>query len=123
MGGRKHEPGRTGSDAAGERIDLSALPPRAEPHVAAGGHSREVSGTNTDARQIHSSDRSPQPGPPPVRGSDDNDRQRKKAEIEETEVSQMNSRLVPDVKAMNSGLSGEVKRVYPSSPTEEPESM
>ena len=115
--GRKQESGRTGSSAAGERIDSSDSPPRPGPRVAVGGHDGKGNTTNTDVQQDHSRDRSPRPEPMPV-GSND-DRQTRKADVDENEVSERHSHLDPrDVKA---GHSQEAERVYPS-PSKKPDS-
>ena len=120
--GRKHEPGRTGSNTAGERVDSSDSPPQPGPRVAAGGHDAEGSGTNVDVRKVHPRDWSHHPEPVPAGGSSDN-QQRRKANIDKKEVSQRYSHLDPGVEvAVGGGPSREAERVYSSPSTGEPDS-
>lgn len=120
--GKKHKPNRTGANTAGESAGSSGSFLRPEPHVVAGGHDREGNRTNIDVQQDRPGDRSPQPEPMSVDGSED-DRQRREAYIDEKETSQRFSCLDPGAEVVvGSGHSQEVKRVYPSPSTEEPDS-
>ena len=80
----------------------------------AGGDDGEGS---TDGRQVRSRNRSPQPGPVPAGGRDD-DTQRGDAGVDGREDSQRHSLLDPDVEVgTDSGPGREVEQVYPSAPT------
>lgn len=120
--GKRHKPDRTGANTAGENAGLSGSFLQPEPRVVAGGHDREGKRANIDVRQDRPRDRSPQPEPMLVDGSED-DRQRREADIDGKEASQRYSYLDPGAEVVvDSGHSQEAKRVYPSPSTEGPDS-
>ena len=115
--GKKDKSDRSGANAAGERIDSSGSLPQPEPRVAAGGHDGEGSRTSTDARQVRSRDRSPQPESVPAGGSD-NDGKKREVDVDGKEVSQSDSRLDPNPEfVVDSRPRREVERVHPSPST------
>ena len=115
--GKKHKPDRTELNATEESVDSSGSLLRPESRIAAGGGDGKGSRTSTDGRQVCSRDRSPQPGPVPASGYND-DGQRGKAGVDRGEVSQRYSRLDPDVEvAVGSGPSRQVEQVYPAPST------
>ena len=72
----KHRPSwsKRESGAHGESVDPAGPPPRAEPHIIAGGrHDLGGSGSNTDGRRVLSTDPPPQP---------EDDQEMRKADIE-----------------------------------------
>ena len=114
--GKKHKPDRLGANTPGESARSSGSLLQPELRVAASSHDGEGSGIDTDVRKVRPKDQSPQSEPVPAASGSNNDRQRKKADIEEREVSQRYSHLDPDVEvAVGGGPSREVERVYPSS--------
>ena len=111
MRGRKNKPDRKRVDAAGERVDSSGSLLRPGSRIAASGNDGEGS---TDGRQVRSRDRSPQPEPILVGGSDD-DGQGSETNVDGKEVGQVDPRLDPGVEvAVGSRPSQEVEQVYPS---------
>ena len=62
--GSKRKPDRTGAGASEERVDRAGPLLQPEPHITVGGGHDEGSGSNADVRQVHPTDRSPQPGQP-----------------------------------------------------------
>jgi len=115
--GKEREPDRTGANVAEERVDSSDLLSRPEYRVAAGGHDGEGGRISTDARQLRSRARSPQPEPALAGGSDD-DGKRREEEIGGKEVSQRHLPLDSNAEfVVNSGPSHEVGQVHPSPPT------
>ena len=99
-----------------ESIGPSSSFLRPGPPIAAGGHDREGSRASTEARQVHSRGRSPQPEPVPVGGRDD-DGERKEVDVDKKEVGQDHSDPEPNVEtAMGGGLGPtEVRPLSPSS--------
>ena len=113
--GKKHKRDGEGANTAGERDDSPGSLLRPESRVAAGGHDVGGSRTSTDVPQVRSRDQSTQPKPVPTGGNDDDDFQRRGANVDEKEVSQGHSRLDPDVgAAVGSGPSREAEEVEPS---------
>jgi len=116
---KKREPGKTGANVAGERVDSSDSLSRQEPRVTAGGGDGEGNRSDTDRWQDHPRDRSPQPEPVPADGSDNDGK----------ELSQECSRPDPTYElVVDGGPRREIERVHPSStapsipPTGEPDS-
>ena len=62
--GRRRKPDGTGSGTEGEGVDQVDSLPRPVPHVVVGGQGGGGSGSNADLRQVHSTDRLPQPDEP-----------------------------------------------------------
>ena len=112
--GSKPKSDKTGAGARGERAGSSASLPQPETHVVAGGgHDRGGNETNTDERQVVSTDGPPQPDEPePVPGRD---REGREGGSDGREYSQRYSHLHPDVEvAVGSGRDGEVEQIHPS---------
>ena len=103
---------REGANTAGKRDDSSGSLLRPDSRVAAGGHDGEGSRTSTDVPQLRSRGQSQQK-PVPTGGNDD-DLQKREANVDEKEVSQRDSHLKPAV-VVGSGLSREAGKVEPSS--------
>jgi hypothetical protein len=120
LAGSKHEPGRTGADAGGERVAATGSVPQPGPHVVvSGGHDQEGSEANAVGEQVLPANRpsrlsAPEPAPG---GESENDQEEGKADVDEREDSQKHS--------MGSGPGGDgsgagggtVEQVYPSPST------
>ena len=103
---------REGANTAGKRDDSSGSLLRPDSRVAAGGHDGEGSRTSTDVPQLRSRDQSQQK-PVPTGGNDDDDLQKREANVDEKEVSRKDSHLKPAV-VVGSGPSREAEKVEPS---------
>ena len=118
--GKKDKKDKTRIKIPEEGISSSSsfLPP--VPHIAAAGHDREGSRAGTDAPQVHSRDRSPQPESMPVGGRDgDGEGEGREADVGEKAAAQSHSRLEPSVETVVGGGLGpaEVGPLVPSSST------
>ena len=97
--GKKDKRDKSGVNTAEESIDSSSSFLRP---IATGGHDGKGSGTSTDARQVHSGDRSPQPESVPAEGRED-DGEEREADADEKEASQGHSCPEPNVETVVGG--------------------
>ena len=113
--GKRHKRDREGANTAGERDDSSGSLLRPESRVAVGSHDAEGSRISIDVPQVRSRDQSPQPKPVPTGGTDDDDFQRRGANVDEKDVSPGHSLLDPDVgAAVGSGPSRKAEQAESS---------